>query len=291
MTRLLFLAASTLALTGLSACAPGKLQTRAALDCPQTEGELTRTGVSPDGKRCTYTTSGGAEVTLQLVSTAGDPAQALQQIEDGLLPPASPEQLAADAAGRERAAASATAQAAGAPSSAADAEAAARQAEADAARPSQSAAAEPEKRRGATARVEVMVDDDGHVDAKDTHGDDVTRVRLPGVSITAGDESAKVQVGGITIDADGDADQVTIRSYDQVRLKGEALAREKRGVRATLVRKGEFPGGYRVVGYEAGGPKLGPITVATVRAKSELDEHGGDVYDDVKRLVRRNGGV
>jgi len=50
----------------------------------------------------------------------------------------------------------------------------------------------------------------------------------------------------------------------------------------------DLPGGYRVVGYEAGGPKSGPITVAVVKSKESFD--GDDIYNDVKRLVRKNGG-
>jgi hypothetical protein len=46
--------------------------------------------------------------------------------------------------------------------------------------------------------------------------------------------------------------------------------------------------GWSAVGYEAGGPKAGPVTIAVVKA------HGGnhhDVFHDVKRLVRRNADV
>jgi len=46
--------------------------------------------------------------------------------------------------------------------------------------------------------------------------------------------------------------------------------------------------GYRFVGYEAGGPKAGPLTVAVVRSrKADADRISGDVV----RLVRLNGGV
>jgi hypothetical protein len=75
------------------------------------------------------------------------------------------------------------------------------------------------------------------------------------------------------------------------RLKGEAFSREKRGLHATFIYTGEnLPNGYRFVGYEAAGPKAGPLAVAVVRAKTvEEDEHG--IHRDVKRLVRRNSGV
>ena len=76
-----------------------------------------------------------------------------------------------------------------------------------------------------------------------------------------------------------------------VRLRGEALNPEKRGMRATFIYTGDDLGdGYRYVGYEAGGPKRGPITVAVVKSKTE-DHDDNDLYGAVKKLVRRNGGV
>ena len=64
------LAASGLALA-TTACGSKPPPVRAALECPATQGELTRTSAASDGKACTYVTSGGAEVTLQLVSAPG----------------------------------------------------------------------------------------------------------------------------------------------------------------------------------------------------------------------------
>ena len=72
---------------------------------------------------------------------------------------------------------------------------------------------------------------------------------------------------------------------------GEPLRREKRGFRALFIYTGDdLPDGYRFVGYEAGGPKRGPITVATVRSRNDGPD-GEEIYPDVKKLVRRNGGV
>ena len=82
-----------------------------------------------------------------------------------------------------------------------------------------------------------------------------------------------------------------MRVRRDVRLRGEALNPNRRGVRATFIYTGvDLPAGYRFVGYEAGGPKRGPITVAIVKSKSEGPD-GGDLYPDVKKLVRKNGGV
>jgi hypothetical protein len=117
--------------------------------------------------------------------------------------------------------------------------------------------------------------------------EDHARVDLPGVHVDARDDSANIRVGPIHIDADGEGAEIRMRR--DVRLRGEALSREKRGVRATLILTGdELPSGYAFAGYEAGGPKSGPLAVATVKGKS--GDHD-DLYDAVKQLVRRNGGV
>lgn len=277
MKSLLLIASSTLALASLAACGPGgRPAARAALDCPEVQGQLTRTAVAADGRSCTYRTRTGAEIGLQLVATNGDPRAALKSIETSLMAVAPPAAGAAEDAGAPTAT---TAQAA--ETAARDAAAAAREAEQDAARAPDGA------ERSMSAKVDVEVGEDGKTAAIDRHGE-ITRVQLPGINITAGEDDAKVKIGGLTVNADGD--QATVHVVRDVRLKGEAFSRKKRGVRATFIHEGDLAGGYRFVGYEAAGPKAGPITVATVRAKTEID-HGGEVYKDVKSLVRRNGGV
>ena len=261
MKPLYLLAASALALTGV-ACAPKVPAARAALECPAKEGDLTRTSAAGDGRTCTYATSDGAEVTLQLVSVQGSVDSTLAGIEKVLLADRAP--AAPGAAAAEEAASDATAKAA---------ENAAREAREDA--------------RGAGVLVNA---DEDNLDVRTSDGE-VTRVELPGVSIVANDaeDTAKVQIGPLSIDAGDESAKVRMRR--DVRLRGEAFSRQKRGVRATFIYTGEdLPSGYRFVGYEAGGPKRGPITVAVVKARSEGHD-GGEIYPDVKKLVRKNGGV
>jgi len=267
MKPLYLLAASALALTA-AACGPKVPPARAALDCPPTQGDLTRTSASPDGKACTYATSDGAEVTLQLVAIQGSVDGTLSTIENHLLAErVEPEEAAAKAAEGKPAAGAA-------PSEAATAvDKAAREAAED------------------TKDVDVDIKFSRHGGVV-TEGDGgTTRVDLPGIHIVANDndDTAKVQIGPIKIDAGGES--ATIRMRRDVRLRGEALNPDKRGLRATFIYTGEdLPDGYRFVGYEAGGPKRGPITVAIVKSKSDgPDDH--DLYPDVKRLVRKNGGV
>ena len=83
--KTLYLLAASVAALSLGACSNKAPAARAALDCPATEGDLTRTSASPDGKACTYTTSGGAEVTLQLIALQGGADNTLSAIETNLL--------------------------------------------------------------------------------------------------------------------------------------------------------------------------------------------------------------
>jgi len=271
MKPLYLVAASALALTA-AACGPKVPAVRAALDCPPTQGDLTRTSASPDGKACTYTNGGGAEVTLQLVNVTGSPDATLAAIETTLL-------------------ANRTAPAATAEGDAKTPAQAVKAASADAAKDAAKAAKEAaDDTKGVTVQVSVN-DKHDHDTGIVTEDGGTTRVNLPGIHVVANDsdDTAKVRVGPLTIDA-GD-DGATVRMRRDVRLRGEALNPEKRGLRAMFIYTGDdLPEGYRFVGYEAGGPKRGPITVAVVKSKSEGPD-GGDLYPDVKKLVRKNGGV
>lgn len=50
------------------------------LDCPAVEGDLSRRSAAPDGKSCVYDGSLGTEVTLQVVTLAGDANATLEPI-------------------------------------------------------------------------------------------------------------------------------------------------------------------------------------------------------------------
>jgi len=267
MKPLFLLAASALALTA-AACGPRVPPTRAALDCPTTQGDLTRTSASPDGKACTYATKDGAEVTLQLVNVTGGVDATLASVEKTLLADRAPAPVSE---GKD---ATATAPGKAGAEAVAAAEKAAKEARED------------------TNGLDIKVTVDGE-DQKGvvTESNGKTRVNLPGVHIVADDanDTADVQIGPLRVNA-GD-DGATIRMRRDVRLRGEALNPEKRGLRAMFIYTGEdLPAGYRFVGYEAGGPKRGPLTIAVVKSKSEGPD-GHDIYPDVKKLVRKNGGV
>lgn len=267
MRLFLLCAVSGVALTA-AACSPkNPPATRAALDCPDSQGSLTRVSTASDGKSCTYRSAEGLDVELRLVPVSGSAEATLAQLEAQLLSQASTPPVAAPG---------------GADSAPADA--VQNQAAADA------GGAAP----GVDVNVDVHVDsshEDANIDVPGmrvvTKGDDHAEVDLPGIHIRAKDESAKVQIGPIKIDAEGD--DATIRMVRDVRLRGEALSREKRGVRAFFLRAGDTLTPYKAIGYEAGGPKQGPLTVGIFKSRGDSEHHRID--EDLKKLVRRNGGV
>lgn len=271
-------ATAALALTATACSAGGSYKPVARLDCPETEDGLKRVSQAADGKTCAYVSTDGAQITLKLIPVSGGVDATLQSVESALradLAKGAP--ATAPAAGSDANAEAAAASGAGTASSATDAAAAIAQAEADArAVPTQEGAAE----QAADGAWEDDWDSQGR-------GGEHTEVDLPGVHITAKDESAKVRIGPLHIDANEGGREIGMQR--DVRLKGEALSRQKRGVRATFVLAGDdLPGGYKFAGYEAGGPRTGPLAVAVVKGQS--GDHD-EIYDAVKKLVRRNGGV
>lgn len=226
-------------------------RTIARLDCPKKEGVLTLVSAAPDGKSCEYE-GADSQVTLKLVSlNGGDAATALSPIETEL------KALMPDVPGK------------------------------------------PEPAKG------------GRGDRAD--------INLPGVHIQADDNGAKVNVGGVHIDAnddraevrvnqnvsvssDEDRQTVTVKDDDgdvDVQEERSNAGRKRHGrhfknVRATymLVNGGDKVGenGYRVVGYDARGPKDGPLAVAVVKSRQQSDRHDG-VFVDAKELVIHNVGA
>jgi len=278
--RNLTLLAAAASLTALCACSPkaeirqhdhpmkmGRhepLRAISRLDCPDRQGELKRLSAAADGKACVYDGQ-NAEVTLRLVAlNGGDAEAALAPIEADL----------------------------------------------KTLMPAMSSAAPPPPPPGQKPRR------------------DGAEISLPGVKIDAHDKGADIRIGGLTINAnDGSAEvkvakNITIREGDTERRVSErtsdgrstvsvkssnddegeidvhanddgAQIRQRRpgdGVRATLILASDkATSGYRVVGYEARGPKGGPLAVAVVKAR-DRDGSDHDVFEDMKTLVRRNVG-
>ncbi|QTC93308.1 methyltransferase type 11 [Brevundimonas goettingensis] len=273
--------------------AKGVLKVVDALQCPDSLGSLTRKGSArADGAVCTYTGPRGAEVELHLVTLGDDGADPiLKRFEAGLL--AVMPQTAADISRSAADSARADAEAARA-----DAESA--RAEADAARAE--AAAEAGAYAGAGAGANAG-GDSAHVSAPgmrvDAEGDRAS-VHMPGIHVEADGDKADVRIGGITIHAnDGEGTvngQLTTGDNEKaVSFKARDDAAEIRtrspgeAVRQTylLTDNRPSPNGWRTVGYEARGPRTGPIVVATVRSR---ERNADGVFDDAKELVTLNVG-
>lgn len=251
MKTTLLIAASALTLAGCQGASPPV----AKLDCPTTEGDLTRVSITDDGKACAYQSADGAEVSLELIPVVGDAQSTLAKIEAALR--STPGAPSADTAERQADTANLNAIAAEA------------------------------TRVQAEAAADAGLDADRRQDS-DRKADNAS-VDLPGIHVSGDSETAKVRIGPLSVDADGD--DTTVNIYREVRMRGEALSREKRGLRATFIYTGQdLPAGYGYIGYEAGGPKTGPLTVARVRSKAGT-KSGDNINQDVRELVRRNGGV
>jgi len=271
MKSLLFISACGLALTGLAACAPTTPATaRVALDCPRDQGELTLSSISPDKKTCLYSSRNGDQVSLRLLPvSAGNYEATLAPIEQELQTEVGPAEAATATGAQDKAGAAVATASSAAATSAAEA---AKQAAADA--------------KGAVQASARKDKSDADTDTEDRNGDHA-HIDLPGIHISADDDKADVNVGGINVNAGENG--ATVRMSRDVRLRGEALSAERRGFRATyILARDDLKDGWKAVGYEAGGPKVGPITVAVFKAR---EGHRHDVSGDVKRLVRRNGGV
>jgi hypothetical protein len=129
-------------------------------------------------------------------------------------------------------------------------------------------------------------------------GHDNVNIDLPGISIHADDKNANVHVAGVHIDADGQNNSVQIHGGGQgpsgrggqftVNADDNGAVIRSRAfgpnVEQSLILASKEPGpqGWRTVGYEAVGPKSGPLVVADFQSRE--DNH--DVmFDDVKALA------
>jgi hypothetical protein len=275
----LFLAAGLLSTT---ACVPpnarrhfGPPRPLTRMDCPKRQGELRLTSAAADGGSCSYTAFDGSEVDLKLIRVDNsNPDATLDALEGQLRPmvgahaalPGSDEDADQDEARGDDgdwkgSAGSSTSQAA------AKAEA---QAKADARRSNQASG------------------DSDHVN-----------INLPGVHIQADNGRANVNVAGMHIDADDASQRVHVEGghgpfgrpgrFSVDADDAGAIIRARSvgpDVRATLIIVGDTAGpqGWRAVGYEARGPRSGPLVVALTRSRSDAHDH---VFDSAKRLAGR----
>ena len=205
------------------------LRAVARLDCPETEGDLTRASAAPDGLSCLYRTAEGSEVELRLAALAGGTPEALLDPLEaelkGLVPPPP------------------------------------------------AAPVPPPPPGGEKAVIGVL---GFSIEADDQKA----RIRGPGVDIRAEDDRAQVRA------TEGDGSTVTVNAAEEG-AEIRSRRNDDKGVRQSyMVARDETPAsGWHAVGYEARGPKGGPLVIAVVRQRED-----GDAFEDAKDLVRRNAG-
>jgi hypothetical protein len=133
-------------------------------------------------------------------------------------------------------------------------------------------------------------------------GDDKVDIHVPGVSIQATNQGADIRVPGVHIDADDQHNSVHIsgqgpgpgqppgRGQFTVDANDSGAVIHARSFgpnfseRLILVSNTPGPQGWRTVGYDAMGPRPGPLVIATVQAKSNEHEQ---LFGDVEALVRK----
>jgi len=128
-------------------------------------------------------------------------------------------------------------------------------------------------------------------------GSEDVSIRLPGINIEAkGDGTAKVDVAGAQINANDQGAEVRIER--NVRIDGKPVEtssrRHRRGKDEVMARfilaSDTSKSAWSVVGYEARGPKGGPLVVGTLKAKDGQDGENHDLFEDVSDLIRHNVG-
>jgi hypothetical protein len=229
------------------------------LDCPVTQGLLTRVSAAPDGNSCVYQHRDGDDITLTRLPLNGQSPQAALAPFDTSLTALMPPPPAAEATGGEK-------------SDAKDASDAADDDDND----------------------DTKVDVPGvHIQ---TRGAD-TQVHAPGVQVQTHGEDAQVNAPGLNINTKGDkadlqlgqgANSITVHDGGEAQGAQIHIAEvNKTNARLTFVLSGagRGPNGYRSVGYLARGPVTGPLVVVVAKSRgnqSALRDH------DVRRLLDLN---
>jgi hypothetical protein len=119
-------------------------------------------------------------------------------------------------------------------------------------------------------------------------------IDFPGLQVHANDSGAQVRVAGMHVDADDDGARVRLGGDTLVNAsdKGAEIRQVEdndEGLHSTFILAGDdMSSGFRVVGYEARGPKAGPLVVAVVKSRAEHNDR--KAFDDMKALVKLNVG-
>jgi hypothetical protein len=248
------------------------------LDCPETQGNLKRTAVAADGLSCDYAGDGTA-VTLRLLAVSNDPAKALEPIEAEVksLFPAAPAEPTPPATP---------------------------------AKPGEPAAPVAEK-KGETTKERVTMPG-LTVETEEGDGVEKAHVRGPGFTVNADGDNAHVRIMGMEINANEETNEVRISrerwrsnedsdfeidtSGGKASIKGDGFSmggKRRQGYRSTFVKTTDAEGAeWTVAGFEAQGPKRGPLVVAVVKSKQPRngESEGKHLFRDATDLVKKQFG-
>lgn len=233
----------------------GVLKVVQTLQCPQTQGSLTRKGTAQHGGTvCVYAGPRGSEVTLHLQPLDGASPDAVLKAFEDRLSADMPQTIAAiEASSRAE-------PRAGTPGpDSATVEA-----------PGMRVQAEGDKAQVNVPGLSINADGDR------------ARIRIGGVTIDANDSTSSVKIEGSSGDDNVNIQAAADGAMIRTRAAGDAT-------RATwLITDGQTQGlGWRLVGYEARGPAGGPLVIAVVRAKETRRD---PLLEDARDLLTLNVG-
>jgi len=220
----------------------------ASLDCPETQGDLRRVSVAPDGKSCAYEGDGDQEVSLRLIPLDGKaPQDALAGEEAALRALVPVRAAAADAAH--------VAGTVGGPDKDGDKDDA-EDKDDDQGRANIDLPGIHISAQGNKADVKVFGTD---IKADGNRADIHTDIGSKGTTIHAGPGGAEIRAGSVG----------------------------RHAAQMVYILAGDDPGptGYRAVGLLARGPVDGPLVVAEFRSKARHEGHGDN---DLQGLIDRN---
>ena len=225
------------------------------LDCPQSEGELTRVDIASDGRSCRYTGPEGREARLMFLDLGGKSARdALGGTEAELkallpaavappTPPASPTPPAPPAA------------------------------------PGAAASDDDDKDDG--SHDHTRIDLPGiHIEADGNKG---AKIRAFGQTIDAHDKNAVIHGGW-------NGKEAVINAHDGgAEIRAGWFGEKSVDTNYILASDQAGPTGVHAAGYVAKGPATGPLVVGVETSKIDGDSHNRDEqFRDLKRLVNRN---
>lgn len=266
--RIALLIATSTTVLGLAACdgvdlprydktkEPSRLKVVSELACPESQGDLTRVRVNADGT-CDYAGPRGSEVQLRLVKatleTAGEALAPLESELRAVLPRAAGVAATVPVEGP--------------------------------------VAKEPDP-----THVGVAVQGEGADEKVDvnlpgmrikTEGENAI-VRLPGIRVEANDSETGGESGTARVNIDVGGKKVLVRAKDEaseIRTSHEGPDLRRTFV---LVDSRVDDADFRLVGYEAAGPKTGPMVVAVVKSKAH--DEADEALKDAKKLIEANVG-